>query len=101
MVRIVVACGGSIFTTTIVGDEIKEILKKERIPCVITPAKITEIAGMADTDLIVVTGKYGTNIHNVYNTPIMVGMPLLIGVGKEQFTEELVAKIKEIEAAKK
>ncbi len=39
-INIAVACGGGIFTTTVVTDKIKEILKKEKIPFSINPHKI-------------------------------------------------------------
>lgn len=101
MVRLVVACGGGIFTTTLVSDQVKEILKKAGIKHTITPAKLTEIASISDADLIVVTGKFGTKTRNVANTPILVGMSLVTGIGKDEFAEELVKKIKELEEAKK
>ncbi|HHW44811.1 MAG TPA: PTS sorbitol IIB subunit [Desulfotomaculum sp.] len=101
MVRIVVACGGGIFTTTIVTDQIKEILKKEGIQHTVTPAKLTEIAGISDADLIVVTGKFGTKTQNVANIPIIAGMALLTGIGKDDFVKEFVGKVKELEGGKK
>lgn len=99
MIRLVVACGGGIFTTTVVTDQLKEILRKEKIEFKVTPAKITEIAGIRDQDLIITTGKTGAK--NDKNIPIMVGISLLTGVGTEQFVKEFVAKIIEIEEAKK
>lgn len=101
MVRLVVACGGGIFTTTLVSDQVKEILKKAGIQHTVTPAKLTEIAGISDADLIIVTGKYGTKTNNVANIPIIVGMSLLTGIGKDEFAVDLVKRVKEIEEAKK
>ncbi len=100
MVRLVVACGGGIFTTSLVSDEVKEILKKARIQHTVTPAKLTEIAGISDADLIIVTGKFGAKTQNKANIPIVVGMALLTGVGKDAFALELVNLVKEIEEAK-
>jgi PTS system galactitol-specific IIB component len=76
-------------------------LKKTGIKFTVTPAKLTEIASINDADLIVVTGKFGTSTKNVANTPIIVGMSLLTGIGKDEFAVELVKKVKEIEEAKK
>ncbi|HVI41574.1 MAG TPA: hypothetical protein VM577_13055 [Anaerovoracaceae bacterium] len=101
MIRLVVACGGGIFTTTLVSDQVKEILKKAGFKFIITPAKLTEIASISDADLIVVTGKFGTNTQNVANTPIIVGMSLLTGVGKDEFAADLIKRVKEIEEVKK
>lgn len=91
-----VACGGGIFTTTVVTDKIKEFLKKEKIPVSITPHKITEVANLEGYDLIVVTGK--TNAKNKAGAPVMLGLPLFTGVGAEEFTEELLTEIRKIMA---
>jgi len=101
MVRIVVACGGGIFTTTLVSDQVKDILKAAKIQHRVTPAKLTEIASISDADLIVVTGKFGTKTQNVANIPIIVGMSLLTGIGKDEFAVELVKKVREMEEVKK
>ncbi|MDR2156877.1 MAG: PTS sorbitol IIB subunit [Clostridiales Family XIII bacterium] len=97
MIKIVVACGGGIFTTTLVTDQIKEILKKAKIAHKVTPAKLTEVASISDADLIVVTGKFGTDTKNVANIPIIAGIALVTGVGKEEFADDLVKKVKELE----
>ena len=82
-IKMAVACGGGIFTTTVVTDKIKDILKKEKIQFSITPHKITEVANLEGYDLIVVTGK--TNATNKAG-----------GVGAEEFTEELLKEIRRI-----
>ncbi len=97
-VSLVVACGGGIFTTTVVTDKLKEILRKNRIANTITPQKITQIPGITGADLIIVTGK--TSAKNNAGIPIMIGMPLFTGMGEEEFTNELLNKIREIEERK-
>jgi Phosphotransferase system, galactitol-specific IIB component len=98
MVRLVVACGGGIFTTTVVTDKIKEILRENKIQGTITPHKITEIAQITGEDLIVVTGK--TSATNKAGIPVIVGMALFTGMGEEEFTEELLDRIREIERSR-
>lgn len=98
MLRLTVACGGGIVTTTFVTEQLKEILKMEGIQHVVTPAKITQIANIQDMDLIVVTGK--TSVVNSYKIPMMIGISLITGVGAEKFTKEFLQKVKEIEEAK-
>ena len=93
-INMAVACGGGIFTTTVVTDKIKEILKKEKIAFSITPHKITEVPNLAGYDLIVVTGK--TNAKNKAGAPVMLGLPLFTGVGSEEFTEEMLKEINRI-----
>lgn len=96
MINIAVACGGGIFTTTVVTECIQEILKKERIQHRITPQKITEVPNLTGVDLIVVTGK--TEAKNKAGAPVMIGLPLFTGVGAEAFAEEMVAEIRRIMA---
>lgn len=93
-INMAVACGGGIFTTTVVTDKIKNILKKEKIPFSITPHKITEVPNLEGYDLIVVTGK--TNAQNKAGAPVMLGLPLFTGVGAEEFTKELVKEVRQI-----
>lgn len=93
-INMAVACGGGIFTTTVVTDKIKDILKKEKIPFAISPHKITEVPNLEGYDLIVVTGK--TNAKNKAGAPVMLGLPLFTGVGANEFTKELVAEVKRI-----
>lgn len=93
-INLVVACGGGIFTTTVVTEQIEKILRNEKIQYRITPQKITEIPSITGADLIVVTGK--TTQKNDHDIPVMIGMPLFTGVGAQEFTEEFLKKVKEI-----
>ncbi|MCI2062073.1 MAG: PTS sorbitol IIB subunit [Eubacteriaceae bacterium] len=98
MIKVVVACGGGIFTTSVVTDRLEEIMRKNKIRHTITPHKITEIPSITGEDLIVVTGK--TSATNDEGIPVMIGISLFTGVGEEEFTEEFLAKVKEIEEQK-
>jgi PTS system galactitol-specific IIB component len=95
-INISVCCGGGIFTTTVVTDKIKEILKKEKIRANITPNKITEVPNLTNVDLIVVTGK--TSAKNKAGAPVLLGLPLFTGVGADEFTKELLTEIHRIMA---
>jgi len=98
MIRIVVACGGGIVTTTVVTNKIKAILEENNIQYTISPKRIVEIPGITNEDLIVVTGK--TSATNNAGLPVMIGMPLFTGIGAQKFTEEFLAKVREIEGRK-
>lgn len=93
-INLVVACGGGIFTTTVVTEKLKTILRENRINFSISPHKITEIPNIKGADLIIVTGK--TKEQNKQGTPVMLGMPLFTGVGAEKFINEFLAKVNEI-----
>ena len=93
-VRICVCCGGGIFTTTVVTEEIEKLLKREGIPYKITPQKITEIPSLTGVDIIVATGK--TKAQNAEGAPVLIGLPMFTGVGKEEFSKQLIDKIVEV-----
>lgn len=92
-VQICVCCGGGIFTTTVVTEEIEKLLKSKNVPYKIEPHKITEIPGL-ETDIIVATGK--TDAANKGGAPVLIGLPMFTGVGKEEFGEKLLATINEV-----
>jgi len=77
-----------------VTEEIEKLLKKNSIPYKITPQKITEIPRLTGVDIIVVTGK--TDAKNAEGTPVMIGMPMFTGVGKEEFSQKLLDQIAEV-----
>jgi len=93
-VKIAVCCGGGIFTTSVVTDEIKALLKKHGIQNQITPQKITEIPGLEGVDIIVATGK--TDQANKSGIPVMIGLPMFTGVGKEEFSQQLLEQIDKV-----
>jgi PTS system galactitol-specific IIB component len=93
-INIAVACGGGIFTTTVVTDKIKEIMRKEKIPCKITPQKISEISNLTGVDLIVVTGK--TSQINKNGAPVLFGLPLFTGVGADEFIKEFMDTVRHV-----
>ena len=67
-VHICVCCGGGIFTTTVVTEEIEKLLKSKKIPYKVSPHKITEIPNLTEADIIVATGK--TNATNTSGAPV-------------------------------
>ncbi|WP_270395517.1 PTS sorbitol IIB subunit [Mediterraneibacter massiliensis] len=92
-VRMAVCCGGGIFTTSVVTEQIEILLKKKGIPYKITPQKLAEIPGLTGLDVIVATGK--TSAKNGEGTPVLIGLPMFTGVGKEEFSELLIKTIHE------
>lgn len=93
-VRICVCCGGGIFTTSVVTEEIEKLLTDKGIPFKITPQKITEIPPLTGVDVIVATGK--TKASNNEGAPVLIGLPMFTGVGKEEFSEKLLKTIDEV-----
>lgn len=93
-VHICVCCGGGIFTTTVVTEEIEKLLKAKKVPYKISPHKITEIPGLTEADIIVATGK--TDATNKKGAPVIIGLPMFTGVGKEEFGQLLLDTIQQV-----
>lgn len=92
-VRMAVCCGGGIFTTSVVTEEIQKLLNKKGISYKISPQKLVEIPSLTGLDVIVATGK--TSAKNNEGTPVLIGLPMFTGVGKEEFCELLLKTIHE------
>ena len=92
-VTICVCCGGGIFTTSVVTEEIEKLLKSKKVPDKIEPHKSTEIPNL-ETDIIVATGQ--TQATNNSGAPVLIGLPMFTGVGKEEFSQLLLKTIAEV-----
>lgn len=90
-IRVLVACGAGIATSTVVMKKVEELFTKNDMPVEITQIKIAEAAGKQDeADMLIST----TMLPTEYKIPAISAMAFLTGIG----TEKVEAKI--IEAAK-
>lgn len=90
-IRVLVACGAGIATSTVVMKKVEDLFAKNELPVEITQIKISEAAGKQDeADMLVST----TMLPTEYKIPAISAMAFLTGIG----TEKVEAKI--IEAAK-
>lgn len=84
--RILVVCGTSIATSTIVATKIEEIMKSHGIVAEIRRARTTEAQQASkDVDLVVST----TPLHGL-DVPVLSGIPYLTGVGSEELTRQII-----------
>lgn len=93
-VKVAVCCGGGIFTSTVVTEKVEAIAQQARIPVKVEQHKIMEVPSLQGVDLILTTMK--TDVKNNAGAPVMMAMPLVSGIGADDFTEKLVEKLKEI-----
>ena len=85
---IVVACGSGIATSNMVAGEIRDMCKAHGIEIYLHTCTILELPFVADdADLIVTTSKYRRDV----GTPVVNGVPLLTGMGKEKALQEILA----------
>jgi PTS system galactitol-specific IIB component len=91
--RVLVACGTSIATATVVAEKIKEIAKKNGIDVEVSQCKAAEVpskVSVSKPDLIVAT----TPVYSKVDVPVLNGIPFLSGVGMETLTQQIVDALK-------
>jgi PTS system galactitol-specific IIB component len=91
MKRVLVACGNGIATSTVVASKIRDYAEKEGVSIKTEQCKLMEVPGKGDNyDLVVTTGQFGGQV----NTPVVAGLSLLTGIGKEETLKEIISYLK-------
>ncbi len=97
MVRILVACGSGIATSTVAQEAIKKILAEVKIPVNLLKSTIAEIPKkQKDVDIVMVTSNYTKPL----DIPVIKVFGLISGINKEKIKQEIIAICSEIEAKK-
>lgn len=92
-VKILVACGSGVATSTIATEAVKAIAKDAGIPVTLYKGTITEVpAKQATVDLVLTTANY----RQPLDKPHMSVFGLVSGVGKAQVAKKLTALMTEI-----
>lgn len=90
MKKILVACGTGIATSTMVVNKLRnKLTQRGKISNVnISQCTVAELKSKADNfDLIVVT----TKVSFTVKTPMILGIPLLTGVGEDKVLDEIIS----------
>lgn len=91
MKRILFVCGTGGITSTVAENHVIEACKKANVEVKTIRCSPTEINSLLDDiDFIVAT----TAIGNDYPVPVISGVPLLLGIGKEKVLEQIVEMAK-------
>src|SRR5699024_2973766 len=93
-IKIFVACGSGIATSTIVQEKVKKFFaEKSDITQTITKGNINQIGSQdGNVDLILVTSSYKKDAKS----PIIQVTNLISGVNEEKTKEEIMAKSEEL-----
>ena len=86
--KVIVACGGAVATSTVAANKVVELCKKNNVDIEICQVRISEIESNLPADLIVTTSK----VKRDFGVPLLTGMPFISGVGVEK-TEANILKI--------
>ncbi len=88
--RILVVCGASIVTGTIVAEKLRQHFKEKNIQATVTAGLAKDVATLVkEADLIVST----TFLSTDYGIPTFSGIPLLTGVGADQVLSQIIQAI--------
>lgn len=92
-VKLMVACGSGIATSTHAASMVQEYMEKRHIPVSIMTCSVQDLANrLSGCDVILSTAQ----VSFESGLPVFNGVPLLTGVGDDALLEELAAKIMEI-----
>lgn len=91
MKKILFVCGTGGITSTVAENHVIEACRKANVEVKTIRCSPNEINSMLDEiDFIVAT----TLLNNNYPVPVISGIPLLLGIGKEKVLEEIVEMAK-------
>ncbi|MGY3750203.1 PTS sugar transporter subunit IIB [Vagococcus acidifermentans] len=92
-IRVLIACGAGIATSTIVVKKVEELFAANGIPAEIIQIKISEAANkQAEADMLISTTMFPTE----YSIPAIKGMAFLTGIGVDKAEAEIVSVAKDI-----
>lgn len=92
-IKILIACGSGIATSTIAADAVKEICQDLKVPFEIVKCSMTEIASFEKSvDIIFTTNNYTGKTH----IPHMSLTGFITGINEEALKEKVGKKILDI-----
>lgn len=85
--KIVIACGAGLATSTMILQKVDEYLKELGIKYTISQSQLYELDMYdGEADLFITSMKID---QSKYKTPILLGMPFLVGVNEDALKEEI------------
>ncbi|MBO0486639.1 PTS sugar transporter subunit IIB [Vagococcus fluvialis] len=92
-IRVLVACGAGIATSTVVVKKLEDLFTSNQIPIEIIQIKISEAANkQTEADMLISTTMFPTE----YSIPAIKGMSFLTGIGVDKTEDEIISTAKEI-----
>lgn len=86
-VKILIACGSGIATSTVAQEKVKEILKDAGIPATITKGTVGQVPALVDTvDVIMLTTRYPKPLDK----PVIQVFGLISGINEDKVAKEIV-----------
>ncbi|MGX7776187.1 PTS sugar transporter subunit IIB [Streptococcus pluranimalium] len=93
-VKVLVACGAGIATSTVVLKKIEDLFTRNNIDAQITQIKIAEAAALQDSNDILITT---TMLPTEYRIPAIKAMAFLTGINQAKVEQEILDEIAKIQ----
>lgn len=92
-IKILVACGSGVATSTVAQEAVKKICKEANIPADIIKSTMTEIQSKQnDVDVIMVTANYRKPV----NKPLIQVFGLISGIDEDEIKENIICICKKL-----
>ncbi|AXQ79575.1 PTS galactitol transporter subunit IIB [Streptococcus chenjunshii] len=94
-VRVLVACGAGIATSTVVMKKIEDLFARNQIDAQITQIKIAEAVSKQDSNDMLITT---TMLPTEYKIPAIKAMAFLTGIGQDKVEAQILEEAAKIQA---
>ncbi|EOH91217.1 PTS sugar transporter subunit IIB [Enterococcus pallens] len=93
-VKVLVACGAGIATSTVVMKKVEDLFARNEIPVEITQIKIAEASAKQDeADILIST----TMLPTEYKIPAIKAMAFLTGINTEKVENEILEAVNSLD----
>lgn len=92
-VKILIACGSGIATSTVAQEKVKQILKEARIPARITKGTVGQVQTLQDgVDVVMLTTRYPKPLKK----PLVQVFGLISGINEDAIKDEIVSTCRSV-----
>jgi len=93
--KIIIACGSGVATSTMIASKVENLLKKNKIQAQVVQVSLNEVQGHLKDATMIVTAMGRMEVNS--DVPVVVALPYITGIG----TEVIDAQIEKILFANK
>ena len=88
--KIIIACGSGVATSTLIASKVEDILKKHNLKAQVIQCSLNEVDGLLKDATLVVTSMGKLKVEG--DVPIIVALPYITGVGAAE-TDAAIERI--------
>lgn len=90
--KIVVACGSGVATSTVIASKVAQLLKKNNIAADIIQCTIHEVASNQEGASLIISSMPGIKVSTT--APILVAFPYITGIGEDEMDQKILDILK-------